>query len=91
MSIRKNIIRFGHGLVWRLVHGERKNVQSLDEGLEHLADCGCGMKCCPGQEAIRFPARDTGVVYELYAEGGQLVLKNTDDNSTTNVTALPSA
>lgn len=89
MSIKKNIIRFAQGISWRLVGGERKNVQSLDEGLEHLADCGCGIKCCPGKEAIRIPAQDSQIVYELYAVGGQLVLKNTADGSTTNVVALP--
>lgn len=89
MSIKKNIVRFAQGISWRLVEGERKNVQSLDEGLEHLADCGCGIKCCPGKEAIRIPAQDTQVVYEIYASGGNLILKNTETDATQIISALP--
>ena len=94
MAIKKNIIRLAKGVMWQMkkgLIGGRKHVQSLDEGLEILADCGCGIKCCDGQEALRLPARDSEIIYEIYASGGQLVLKNTSDDSTTNITALPSA
>ena len=89
MSIKKNIIRAAKGFLWRIENGQRANVGSLDEGLEHLADCGCGQKCCPGNEAVNLPAQDTGTKYSLIITGGNLIIKNNSTDATSVVVALP--
>lgn len=93
MSVQNPIYKFVNGILSKRVAGQPRpnNVGSLEEALEGLADCGCGVKCCEGQEALVLKARDTQTVYEIYISGGQLVIKNTEDDSTDNIIAVPLA
>lgn len=92
MSVKNPIYRFVNGVFSKRVAGEPrpKNVNSLEEALEGIAKCGCGVRCCEGSEALLLRSQDAGVIYEIYASGGQLVIKNTENGATSNIVALPS-
>lgn len=57
-------VKFGHGYVWTIKNGKRKNVDSLNDGLEDIANCSpCGCSTC------------FGYTTHLNAETGEIVMK----------------
>lgn len=85
------LVKITDGILFKIRKGVRQGYTYLQEALNDQAKCGCGVYCCEGENKLLLTAQDTQIVYELYAVGGQLVLKNTADGSTANVTALPVA
>lgn len=58
-----------------LTRGSAKNavtnekVESLSEANDLLSQC-CGVRCCPGQQALRLGDRTTGITHELFFNNG---------------------
>lgn len=85
------LVKITDGILFKIRKGVRQGYTSLQEALNDQAKCGCGVSCCDGENKLLLRAQDTDIAYEMYATGGQLVLKNTVDGSTVNIVALPSA
>lgn len=87
---RSKLVKIVDGVLFKIRGGKRQQYTDMQAALNDQADCGCGIYCCDGDNKLIITANDTNIRYELYAEGGQLVLKNVADGSTANVVPLPS-
>ena len=59
----------------------------LEDILDDIASCNGGFSSCQG--GLILFGQDDGKQYRIYANGGQLVLANDTDSTSTNITALP--
>lgn len=87
---RNKLVKMVDGIFFKLRGGKRQQYTDLQGALNDQAGCGCGVYCCEGDNKIYITANDTDIVYTISANGGQLVLTNTADGSTSNIVALPS-
>lgn len=93
MSVKNPLYRFVNGILFKKTPSDVRgtNVGSLEEALEGIAKCGCGVRCCEGSEALLLKAQDDGTIYEIYITGGNLVIKNASDDSTETIVVAPVA
>lgn len=62
-------VLLGKGVAKNAATFER--IESLSEANDVLSQC-CGVRCCPGQQALRLGDRTTGITHELFFNNGGL-------------------
>lgn len=72
MSLRNKVFRILNSGIVKVKGGKRETVPYLEDALEDLANCGCGISCC--DNAIYLKDTVTGNPVKITVENGVLVV-----------------
>lgn len=85
----KGIIQIARGYFWRILHGERKSIETLEAAQSEIAKChACGCDQCLGY--MTQIDVETGVLMAYYIQDGEWVIEELEA-AKVNLKALKAA